>query len=168
MNARRASAILAVAALAACESGNTGTEPGVQASLALIVALEPGLASAADAGTLHLEGPTPKTVSMTPGRTLTIDNLLLGSYTVTLEAFSGGRLESLAETTTSVTAGQNRQVTLTLRSFVPTGLSVPGEVSAGDPVSVTWSSVQGATGYVVEWADNPQFTNAQSVQTDRC
>jgi hypothetical protein len=166
VNARRAVAVLAVAALAACESGGTGTDPGVQASLALIVALEPGLASAADAGTLHLEGPTPKTVSMTPGQTLTIDNLLPGSYTVTLEAFSGGRLESLAETTTSVTAGQNRTVSLTLRSFVPTGLSVPGEVSAGDPVSVTWSSVQGATGYVVEWADNPQFTNAQSLQTD--
>jgi len=166
VNARRAGALILVAALAACESGQTGTDPGVQASLALIVALEPGLASAADAGTLHLEGPTPKTVSMTPGQTLTIDNLLPGSYTVSLEAFAGGRLESFAETTTSVVAGQNRQVSLTLRSFIPTGVSVPTEVFAGDQVTVTYGSVPGATGYVVEWADNPQCTNAQSLQTD--
>jgi len=166
VNARRAVAILAVATLAACEAGETGTEPGMQASLALNVFLEPGLAPDPDAGTLHLEGPTPRTVSISPGQTLTIDNLLPGSYTVTLEAFAGGRLESFAETSTSVVAGQTRQVSLTLRSFVPTGLTVPGEVSAGDPVTVTYGSVQGATSYVVQWADNPQFTNAQSLETD--
>jgi len=166
VNARLVVAVLAVAAVAACEAGETGTDPGMQASLALNVLFEPGLAPDPDAGTLHLEGPTPKTISMTPGQTLTIDNLLPGSYTIALEAFSGGRLESLAETSTSVVAGQNRQVSLTLRSFIPTGLSAPGEASAGDPVTVSWSSVQGATGYVVEWADNPQFTNAQSVETD--
>jgi len=94
VNARRAVAILAVGALAACESGGTGIEPGMEASLALNILLEPGLAPDPDAGTLHLEGPTARTLSISPGQTLTIDNLLPGSYTVTLEAFAGGRLES--------------------------------------------------------------------------
>ncbi len=161
MNARRAVSILAVASLAGCEAGRTGTEPDLVASLALSIAFEPGLAPDPDAGTLHLEGPTPRTVPMSPGQTLTIDNLQPGSYTVSLEAFAGGRLESFAETSTTVTAGQNRQVSLTLRSFIPTNVVVPGEVDAGEPVTVTYGAVPGATSYVVQWADNPQFSNAQ-------
>jgi YVTN family beta-propeller protein len=157
---RRIGALIALAALAGCEAGTVAPRP--ETALALQVVIEGGFASVADAGTIHVEGPQTRTVSITPGGTATIDNLLPGSYTVALEAFASGQLEMFGERNVTVTAGRTSEVTISLTSFIPTDLVVPAEVVAGEEVTVTFRAVTGATSYVVQWATNPQFTNAES------
>lgn len=161
---RRGLAIVALVAVAGCEAGTV--EPSVGAGVALQIVLSPELASPPDAGTLHVEGPTNRTVPLAPGATVTVENLQPGSYTLALEAFASGRVVGFGQTSVTVVAGQNRQATITPANFVPTGLTVPGAVVAGDPVSVQFQSVPGAETYVVQWATNAQFTNAQSFEVD--
>jgi hypothetical protein len=152
--------MVALIAFAGCESAGVG--PAAETRLALQVVAEAGLATAADRGTIHVEGPTPSTVSINPGQTVTIDDLEPGRYTVSLEAFLGSELESFGSTGVTVAAGETREANIILRSFVPTDLQVPDEVSAGDPVTVTFAGVDGADGYQVQWAANPGFTGAQN------
>jgi len=164
VSARRGLILPALLALAACETGTV--EPATEAGLALQIVLSPSLVSAPDAGTLHVEGPTTRTVSLGPGQTTTVSGLQPGGYTLALEAFAAGRVVGFSQTTTSVVAGQDRQVTITPASFVPAGVNVPAQVPLGDPVTVSFQPVPGANGYVVQWADNPEFTNLQSFQVD--
>lgn len=163
MSARRGVVLLALLGLAGCEGG--AVSPSDRAGLALQIVLAPELASAPDAGTLHVEGPTSRSVALAPGQTVTVENLQPGSYTLSLEAFASGQVVAYAETTTTVVAGQDRKVTITPSNFVPTNLSVPTEAAAGQGVDISFQGVQGADGYVVQWADNAQFSNAQSQTT---
>jgi Bacterial pre-peptidase C-terminal domain len=163
MSARRGVGLLAIVALASCEPG--AVDPGVRTSLSLQIAMAPGLAAAADAGMVRLEGPTNRTLPLSPGQTQTIDNLPPGSYTVSLEALVGGtsgQVVSFGQTTVTVVAGHDSPANITLTSFVPTGLTVPGEVVATNPLTVSFNGVQWAASYVVQVADNAQFTNATS------
>ena len=160
MSPRRVLALLATLAVVACDGATV--EPNVDAGLALQIVLSPELATAPNAGTLHVEGPTNRTVPLAPGANVKVDGLLPGSYTVSLEAFAGSQVVGFGQTTATVVAGQDRAVTITPTSFVPTGLTAPSQVTAGQDFTVTFQGVQGAESYVVQWADNAQFTNAQS------
>jgi Bacterial pre-peptidase C-terminal domain/Divergent InlB B-repeat domain len=157
--------LLGLLALGACEPGTAG--PGVEAGLSLDVVSAPGLASAADVGLVHVEGPTDRTVTLQPGETQTVDQLDPGEYTVSIEAFVGGldgQVESFGQTTVQVVAGEESPALVALTSFVPTGLAVPAQVVAGEPLAVAFKGVRWADGYTVQVADNPQFTDAKEQQ----
>jgi hypothetical protein len=162
MSPRRRLVLLALLAVAGCDAGTV--DPNVEAGLALQIILSPELASTPDAGTLHVEGPTSRTVPLAPGASVTVENLLPGAYTLALEAFASGQVVGFGQTSVTVVAGQNRQATITPANFVPTGLTVPSEVPVGEPVTVTFQGVPGAQTYVAQWADNAQFNNAQSFE----
>lgn len=145
-----------------CSSDGTSPDDS-RAGLALAIALAADVQMAPDAGIVHVEGATNRTVAIQPGQTVTIEGLVPGNYTVALEGLRAGQLESFGETTVTVVAGQNRQANITLRSFVPAAITAPPQIEAGQPFTVQWTPVQGATGYIIEYADNPSFNGAQAV-----
>lgn len=160
MSKRSLLALVGAMMISSCESG---LEPHSEATLSLRIA-SVSSSSGADAGTLHLEGPSPRTVSIQPGQTVTVEDLLPGTYTVTLEAFVGGQLESLGQTNVTVVAGQDRQANITLRSFVPAFVTVTEEIFVGESATIQIASVQGAASYVVEWSSDPDFAGSTSVE----
>ena len=151
----------ALTAVAACETAVTGTG---DAFLSLRTVAAEGVALAAvDEGRAHIEGPSPRTISITPGTTQTVEGLLPGGYTVSLEGLTGGEVEVYGETSVTVVAGTNRTATVMLSSFIPVIGTLPSTVTSGQSVNVQFDPVTGANGYRVEWAANPSFSNAQSV-----
>lgn len=151
-------AFLGIAALGGCES-STDLRPDAALSIHIVF---DGVSSMADNGTLHIEGPSTRTVSIQPGQTVTVDNLQPGTYTVALEAFAGNDLESFAETTVTVSAGQAARTTLNPSSFVPSSVTLAPQVVAGQSISIQISPVTGATNYQVQWDDNPAFSSPSS------
>jgi hypothetical protein len=164
MRTPRALALIPAVALWACDSATVG--PGPATTLSLHVSAAPALIAGVDAGTVRLEGPTSRTLSIRPGETLTIEGLLPGAYTVSLEATAAGLLAAFAETNVTVVAGENRPASLQLASFVPAFIDVPAEVMVGVPVTVQYGRVDRAESYRVEWADNPAFSNASSTDVN--
>ncbi len=114
---------------------------------------------------VRLEGPTARIVTVTPGTTVSIDGLLPGMYTVSLEGLVAGEVETFGETAgVDATAG-NTDVTVTMDSFVPDSVSVPSTGVQGQQVSVQFGEVAGASSYVVEWASDSAFTSLRSTPT---
>lgn len=163
MKRRPLLALLALTAVVGCDSDRLS--PETETSLSLNIRTEAGLTSAADVGVIRIEGPVNRTVNIQPGETRTIDGLPPGQYSVALEALLQGRLESFAETTVQVVAGRDRQANLTLRSFTPSFLTLPGQAAPGQPFTVQFGSVLGAQTYIVEWDDNASFSSSQSAQS---
>ena len=111
------------------------------------------------------EGPVSRNVSINPGATEIID-LPVGTYSVALEALLGSEVEAFGERQgVVVTQGNVTRVTVSLRSFVPALSAVPLEADEAQGFTLEWSSVTGATTYVVEWATDPDFGAAQSDET---
>jgi Tol biopolymer transport system component len=153
--------VVALVAVAACETAIAGSGEAV---LSLRIVAADGVAlGAIDQGRAHIEGPSPRTVDIAPGTTQTIEGLQPGTYTVALEGLTGGEVEVYGETSVTVVAGTNRTATVTLQSFVPSLSGLPTTVTAGQPLTVQFTAVSGATGYRVEYATNSIFANAQSV-----
>ncbi len=155
----RAAALCALLALAACESS---TDPKVAAVLSLQITQT--TAQVVDGGTLHVEGPTPSTRSLSPGETVEVKNLQPGSYTVSLEARASGALVEFARTTVGVVAGQTSTAVLNLASFVPDFVNAPNQVTQGASFSIQIDPVSNANGYRVEWDDDSGFGSPQSAE----
>ena len=159
---------LAVAALAllGCDSPVLRPDPG-GASLYLQIARDLTVSSAApDRYRIHLEGPSPATVIGSPGETVVLEQLTPGSYSVALEGLVGSAVETYGEQNgVSVISGQNASVTVQLQSFVPELLTLPTFVKQGGQLDVRFTAVSGATQYLVEWDDDPDFGSPASSQT---
>lgn len=163
---RRICMLGTVFALAACEAPITvAPDPGTLL-LRAVRATGTSAVLPLDGGVVHIEGPTSRTVTMTPGTTKTIDGLQPGTYTVALEGMIGAELESFGETGgVTVTAGHNTPVTVTLASFVPTLSNVPSSTIIGQSLTVSFTPITKATGYRVEWDTNPDFPNPTQQET---
>lgn len=160
MTSRRCLTPIVLLALWGCES--RGLEPATDAALALQIGTAANFVSAADAGTVHIEGPTSRSLSIQPGETRTVEGLEPGQYNVALEALLAGRLESFGETSVTVTSGRVSQANITLRSFTPLFLDLEDEASRGAPFDVQFGAVSGAEGYLVEWDDDASFVSPES------
>ncbi len=98
---------------------------------------------------------------------ITISDLPAGSYTVTVTGLVGGLVAHHGETTgVVVTAGQTAQAAVTFPVFQP---AIPNQtvVDTSDVLSfdLTYGAVAGATGYRIEWDQNPNFTAPLSKDT---
>ena len=151
------------AALWACDE--SVLDPKAPAALAVEIVAVAGNVRVADQVTIHVEGPTPKTVSAQPGETVTISGLSPGSYTIAVEGFLAGDVEWYDETSVTVQAGSSRNASVSARSFTPVLQAVASAVGVGDDLAVGWSAVSGASQYEVEWSTSPGFGNAQSQTT---
>ena len=142
------------------------TSRGSGGGLSLQVVTEQGAALRFDAGRVIVyEGPVSRNVSINPGATEIID-LPVGTYSVALEALLGSEVEAFGERQGVVVTQDNvTRVTVSLRSFVPALSAVPLEADEAQGFTLEWSSVTGATTYVVEWATDPDFGAAQSDET---
>ena len=105
---------MVLAALWAC--GESFADPNAPASIAVEIMPASGTVRAADQVTIHVEGPTPRTVSAQPGETVTIPNLSPGGYTVAVEGFLAGEVEWFDETAVTVQAGSSARATLSATS----------------------------------------------------
>ncbi|MGD8700299.1 MAG: hypothetical protein PVJ43_13470, partial [Gemmatimonadales bacterium] len=145
---------------------DTLAEPGLMASTQEGRFL---LFGSLDRARAYARGPTNKTVELTLSQDDyfegTITGLQPGSYTVAVEGLIDNEVDYYGETTgVSVSAGQNSTASITFRSFSPSLTTVPSR-TASRRFDVCYSSVANATGYRVEWANNPGFTGLNSVQS---
>src|ERR1700688_4956869 len=86
------------------------TSPALGGAMSLVMPAGP---TPLDSGHVVLKGPTNKTVTVTPGSSVTIDSLSPGSYTVALEGFQGGGVAYFAQVTgVTVSAGQSTGATI--------------------------------------------------------
>jgi hypothetical protein len=160
VNLRGTLAPLFLLTLWSCEARSL--DPAVGTALAIQIGASGSMA--ADAGVVHIEGPSSMSLAIEPGETRTVEGLLPGSYSVALEALVGDQLESFGETTVTVIAGEISEAAITLQSFTPSFLDVDDEAVPGVPFPVAYGTVEGAEGYVVQWDDHPSFSSPQSVQ----
>jgi hypothetical protein len=119
-----------------------------------------------DRARAYAEGPTNRSIELTLGTDDyfegTISGLQPGSYTVAVEGLIGNEVDYFGQTSgVSVSAGQNSTATISFRSFRPSLTSVPTR-TASRRFEVCYSTVSGASGYRVEWANNPSFTGLRS------
>jgi hypothetical protein len=156
VSARRALALLVPAAILGCDVSG----PAPDATLSLLLIADDAILASVDAGRVRLEGPTPRTVTIAPGEERTIDGLLPGTYTVALEGLAANRLAVFGEANVQVVAGESRRVNISLASFVPASISVPGEAREDEPFDVVISPVPGAVEYCFEHAMDPGFAGA--------
>jgi alpha-tubulin suppressor-like RCC1 family protein len=115
-------------------------------------------------------GPTNRTVTNNSPSggffNVSIGDLDIGTYTVTVEGLAGGKVAHFGRTTNvNVTAGQTAQATVSFPAFKPS-LSVPGGTTE-DTVdvlrfTVNFTAVPNATSYLVQWSAAPNMSNAQS------
>ena len=150
---------VSLVALWACDNQTT-TPPGGEGLTLTIVGGPPQAAANLDSGHVIVDGPTRKTVTVTPGTTVTVDGLAPGSYTVALEGFHGGGVSYFGQTSgVSVVAGQNTTATITFAAFQPTILAIPSYTATGQFVMV-FSKVASAASYVVQASAQTSFANA--------
>src|SRR5439155_8930107 len=94
-------AVMILVGSAACIDATAPTS----GEMSLAMPASPGIL---DSGHVVLTGPTPKTVTVTPGATVTISGLDPGTYTVGLVGFYGGGAAYTAQVSgVTVVAGQN-------------------------------------------------------------
>ncbi len=136
----------------------TTTAPSTQPAAA------PSTASAIDAATIYIIGPTNRTVTGQPGDRIVVEDLAPGSYRVVMLGWVGGstgELDHYGETSVSVVAGENATATLSFTSFRPV---VNDFATASTNVSfeVTFPEVPGADSYIVEFDTNTTFATSLS------
>jgi hypothetical protein len=156
MSGRAWAALACLVPLVACEQASEPSGPAGSVSLQVASA---GAARALDAGRVHIEGPTPRVVDVTPGSTVTVDQLQPGSYTVSLQGFVGGEVERFGRATNvQVVAGQNRSVTVTFNVFRP--VLNPVTLSPdGLSYIVSFPPLAAADSYRVQTAESEDFSN---------
>jgi PKD repeat protein len=117
-------------------------------------------ATAWDSVKVFVRGATNRTVNVTPGRTVTIDRLIPGTYTVALEAFDSGGVASFFQTSNvNVAASANTSLTpaaTQFASFVPTMSALPSTATS-TTFMVSFGSVPDAASYELEAATNQTF-----------
>src|SRR5579863_4648689 len=91
---RTAVRLVAVTLVAMVGCIESTTSPGLGGGLSLLL---PAPSTPLDSGHVVLTGPTNKTVTVTPGSSVTIDSLAAGTYTVGLEGFQGGAVAYFTE-----------------------------------------------------------------------
>jgi Bacterial Ig-like domain (group 2) len=150
---------IALLGLAACLDGTTEPKPVGGNGLTLTILPGPGGVTALDSGHVVVQGPTSKTVKVTPGTTVTIDQLLPGTYTVSLQGFQSGGVAYFGRMSgVTVIAGQNASATVTFASFRSAILELPAYTTDGQFVLV-YSKVTNAASYVVQRAADATFTS---------
>jgi hypothetical protein len=119
----------------------------------------PTAPSAIDDATLRVIGPTNVTrTGLSPGETVTVENLTVGSYTLVVEGFLSGEVDHFAITTgVQVRSGQETTATVTFNSFRPV-LNAVTTPTTDIPFAFSWPAVQDADGYIVELDDDVNFT----------
>ncbi len=124
------------------------TSPGLGGGLSLLM---PAPSTPLDSGHVVLTGPTNKTVTVTPGSSVTIDSLAAGTYTVGLEGFQGGAVAYFTELkNVSVTAGQSTTETVSsFPSFSTSIVSMPSYTVSG-AFTVVYANVAAAGSFVVQ------------------
>ena len=128
-HARLVAAVAAVAVLACQEAVDPGADSG---SVALTIV--GSVTRSLESGRVTVEGPTDKSVEVTPGSSATITGLAPGTYTVTLEGLIGGEVDHFGRTGgVQVVAGQNTPVQVTFASFVPVVDPLPGSGTGALP-----------------------------------
>jgi len=151
-----------LAALLACEPATEPLEAG-SGGMDLRVTAS-GSAVALESGRVHIDGPTNKTVSATPGVEITVTGLLPGSYTVTLEGFVGDEVTHFGRATgIQVVAGQNTAATIALNAFGPPGIEGTNFTEIPTELSLSIAAVTNAASYTVEWDTNPSFPEFTTV-----
>ena len=147
--------VAALAGLWACDPSISAPVGGAGLSLVL-----PASAVGLDSGHILLGGPTNRTVKVVPPATVTIDGLLPGSYTVSLEGFANDIVDRFFQATgVSVAVGRNTSVTVTaaqFASFMPSQVTAPASAT-GKSFSVSYQSVAGAMRYEAQAATEPSF-----------
>lgn len=114
-------------------------------------------------------GPTNKTVTVSAPTggffNASVDGLLPGTYTVTVEGLVGADVAHFGSTTgVGVSAGASTPASITFPVFQPqlTAASVP-DTSDLLHFTVTYPPVTGATGYIVRFGTSPTLTGATQV-----
>jgi len=111
-------------------------------------------------------GPTNKTVNLQLVDNFwegTLADLNAGSYSVVVEGLVDGEITARGtQSGITVTAGQQSTASVSLVSFVPSVTLGIGSPTTSLVIPVTVSSVTGAEGYRLEWANNANFSGAAS------
>jgi alpha-tubulin suppressor-like RCC1 family protein len=113
-----------------------------------------------------VDGPTPKAATFQCADTCegTIDGLDPGSYSVIVEGLIGAEVDHFGQTSgVNVVAGQNSTATISFQSFQPVLNAFPQDTTEVLRFTVAFGAVPTATGYVVEYAQDPGFSGATSV-----
>ncbi|MEJ2541853.1 MAG: hypothetical protein P8188_18115 [Gemmatimonadota bacterium] len=130
--------------LAACDDDPVGPET---AQLSLQISSAPELEVPVDSATVHLEGPTPRTVSADEGEVVVIGSLEPGTYQVGVEGWSSERIAWFSELTVRLEAGEEAERVVTVdRLFVPDEVTATEEEGV---VSLQWDAVPGAVEYLI-------------------
>lgn len=148
----------ALVLLVGCEP--SATRPAPEAGLALEIVFAHDGPVTVDAGTVRIQGPQDRTISLTPGSEQIID-LAPGSYLVSLEALASGEVVGFAQRSATVREGQVTTVSLSPSSFIPSITGVPATAEVDVPFTVAWSAVPGAASYRLEAALDPDFSTVQ-------
>ncbi len=154
-------ALLTTVAISSCGDGDPA---GATPSTALALSIEFAAGVQADQGRLQIEGDARRTVTLSPGETREIE-LPVGSYTVSLEGLTGGVVTGYYERrNVNVTEGNLTPVTATLSGFVGPAPQVVSTATAGLPITVNWSPVNGAEEYDVEVSASAAFSGVLDQQ----
>jgi hypothetical protein len=158
-------AVACACVLAAC--GDKATEVSHDTGLvALEVVTGPGPSIVLDSGRVHLDGPTARELSATPGTTVTIDQLQPGSYTISLEGFAGTEVERFGRTTgVEVVAGETTSASVALDLFQPALAPFSPDTSVGPDVTVSFAALPNAVSYEVEVAAEEAFNTVLQTET---
>ncbi len=155
---------LALTYATACDSPATG--PTASSGLSLSVVLGPSLVAAPDAGMIRIRGDATRDVAINPGETKDIA-VPPGSYNVALEGLAAGRVVRFGDRSgITVVDGQMTNVIITLQTFVPSFTAIPTEGTVGSGVAISWTPIEGAVSYDLEWSGTSDFsavTGSQSV-----
>ena len=115
-----------------------------------------------------VSGPTNKTITSTTAAggffDLTIDQLLPGSYTVSVEGLLGSEVDYFGQTSAvNVVVGTTTDATITFATFQPV-IPASTVVDTTDVLryTVSFTGVSGATGYIVAWSKNPDMSSAST------
>jgi len=154
-------ALVSSTVLGGCESIEAPSGTG---GVALNVIASAGACGPLHSGRVQIRGPTERTVTIAPGATDTIGDLLPGTYTVGLEGLFSGEVDCFGQSSgVQVAAGQSTTASVTLATFLTSVGQIvqsPGTKS----LTVNFNAVAGAASYEVEAATDSAFTTNHVVQ----
>jgi alpha-tubulin suppressor-like RCC1 family protein len=94
----------------------------------------------------------------------TVDGLSPGSYTVSVEGLVSSEVDYYGRTTgVSVQAGSNSSVTINFQTFRPTLGDFAVTSTTAMRFTVTYTGVQNADSYIIEWSKASDFSGSSSV-----